>query len=58
MPDDLTKRRPQDATKINVHEDWELKYWCKEFGVTPEKLKQAVKTVGTGVNAVRKYLGK
>jgi Protein of unknown function (DUF3606) len=58
MSDDLTKRRPQDATKINVHERWELDYWCEKFDVTAEELIAAVKAVGTSVSAVKKYLGK
>lgn len=58
MSDDLSKRRPQDATKVNVNESWELDYWSKKFGVTTEKLKEAVKAVGTSATAVQKYLGK
>ncbi|MFC0343000.1 DUF3606 domain-containing protein [Epilithonimonas hispanica] len=58
MSDDLSKRRPQDATKINVNEAWELDYWSKELGVTKDRLKEAVKAVGTSVSAVKRYLGK
>lgn len=58
MSDDLSKRRPQDATKVNVNESWELDYWSKELGVTKERLKEAVKAVGTSVVAVKRYLGK
>ncbi len=58
MSDDLSKRRPQDATKINVNESWELDYWSKELGVTKERLKEAVRTVGTSVEDVKRYLGK
>ncbi len=58
MSDDLGKRRPQDATKINVHESWELDYWSKELGVTKERLKEAVRAVGTSVEDVKRYLGK
>jgi hypothetical protein len=57
MSDDLTKRRPQDASKINVHEAWELEYWCKALGVSPARLKEAVAKVGTSVVAVKKHLG-
>ncbi|WP_276964388.1 DUF3606 domain-containing protein [Chryseobacterium sp.] len=53
MSDDLSKRRPQDATKINVNESWEL-----ELGVTKELLKEAVRAVGTSVEDVKRYLGK
>ena len=58
MSDDLHKKRPQDATKINVNEDWELTYWSNHFGVTKETLKSAVKAVGVSVAAVKKHLGK
>jgi len=58
MADDLSKRRPQDSSKINVHEAWELEYWCKHLGVTAQQLKDAVKAVGTSVDAVKKHLGK
>ena len=58
MSDDLHKRRPQDASKINVHEEWEVRYWCKEFGCTEAELKKAVTAVGVSVAAVRKYFGK
>lgn len=58
MSDDLSKKRPQDSSKINVHEAWELEYWCKKFGVTAQQLKDAVQAVGTSVSAVKKYLGK
>lgn len=58
MSDDLSKKRPQDATKVNVNESWELEYWSKKFGVTKDQLKNAVKAVGVSAAAVKKYLGK
>ena len=58
MSDDLTKKRPADASKVNIHESWELEYWSKHFGVTKERLIQAVKAVGVSADAVRRYLGK
>jgi hypothetical protein len=58
MSDDLSKRRPQDASKVNVHEAWEVKYWCNEFGCTESKLRAAVQAVGVSAAAVRRYLGK
>lgn len=58
MSDDLSKKRPQDATKVNVNESWELNYWSEKFGVTKDQLKNAVKAVGTSAAAVKKHLGK
>lgn len=58
MSDDLSKKRPQDASKINIHEPWELAYWCNALGVTKEQLIAAVHAVGVSVSAVRRHLGK
>jgi hypothetical protein len=46
MSDDKTKTAPQDANRVNVSEDYEVQYWTKKFGSTPERLKAAVKKVG------------
>ena len=56
MADDKSKTRPQDASRVNVHEDYEVQYWSKHFGVTPERLKEAVKKAGTSVKAVEAEL--
>jgi hypothetical protein len=58
MADDTAKRDYRDRDRINVHEDYELRYWTKELGVTPEKLKQTVEKVGVMATDVRKALGK
>jgi Protein of unknown function (DUF3606) len=58
MSDDKTNRGTQDRTRINVHEDYELRDWSKRLGVTPDELKKAVQQVGTSADAVRKQLGK
>jgi hypothetical protein len=58
MADDTMKQDYRDRDRINVHEDYELQYWTKELGVTPEKLKQTVEKVGLMATDVRKALGK
>ena len=58
MSDDLSKRRPQDASKISLTEKWGVEYWCKKFGCTETQLRAAVKAVGNGASAVQKHLGK
>jgi hypothetical protein len=58
MADDTTKRDYRDRDRINVHEDYELQYWTKELGVTPEKLRQTVEKVGVMSTDVRKALEK
>jgi hypothetical protein len=58
MTDDLSKKAPQDKSKVNVNESWEMKWWTKALNTTEEKLKDAVKTVGTSVEAIRNHLKK
>jgi len=56
MAEDLSKKGPADKAKVNVNEPWELKYWTKTLNVAEEKLKGAVKAVGTRVEDIRKHL--
>ncbi|GGB94867.1 DUF3606 domain-containing protein [Pseudoduganella buxea] len=58
MSDNLQNRGPQDRSRINVNEEWELRYWTKELGLSEEELRNAVKAAGTTVTAVREHLGK
>jgi hypothetical protein len=56
MPDDKSKKGPQDASRVNVNESYEVEYWTKKFGVTEKQLRDAVKAIGTSAGAVEKYL--
>ena len=58
MADNLKIRQPQDSTKVNVHEKWEVEYWTKKFGVTEKQLKDAVAAVGLMAADVARHLGK
>jgi hypothetical protein len=58
MTDDKTKRGAQDRSRINIHEEYELRDWSQRLGVTPDELKKAVGQVGPSADAVRKHLGK
>jgi len=58
MSDDVLKRGQPDRSHINMHEDYEVKYWCKHLGVTREELQQLVDKVGNAARAVRKQLGR
>ncbi len=56
MADDKTLRSPQDSSRIALGEDYEVEYWTKKFGVSREKLANAVKAVGNGADDVGEYL--
>jgi Protein of unknown function (DUF3606) len=58
MPDNLSKKRQPDRSKINMNEDYEVRYWTKHLGVSKEELQKAVDKVGNSAAAVRKQLGK
>jgi hypothetical protein len=58
MPDDPSKRRPQDSSRINIHEEYEIIYWTSKWGVTAEQLRDCVKKAGVMVADVKKCLGK
>jgi hypothetical protein len=56
MSDDKSNRGQPDRSKINMHEDYEVKYWTKELGVDKEQLQKLVDKVGNSAAAVRKEL--
>ena len=58
MADDLKNRGAQDRARVNVHEDYEVRYWTEKWGVTKEQLVAAVGRVGVSVKAVARELGK
>jgi hypothetical protein len=56
MPDNLQQRGGRDRQRIDVNEDYELRDWSKKFGVSKEKLKEAVQAVGNESDKVERYL--
>jgi len=58
MSDDRTKKGPEDASRINLSEEYEVRYWTEELGVSEDRLRQLVKDHGASVEAVMSALGK
>ena len=56
MPDDLLQRGPQDRSRINLTEPYEVQWWANKFGVSKERLSEAVRKVGHSADAVGKEL--
>ena len=52
MANDKTLRSPQDSSKISMSEAYEVTYWTKKFGVSRERLQDAV----NGAAAVETHL--
>jgi len=56
MSDDKNIRGPQDRSRINTSEDYELQYWSEKFGISRERLIEAVEQVGNSADKVEEYL--
>ncbi|KQQ97367.1 DUF3606 domain-containing protein [Massilia sp. Leaf139] len=56
MSDNLQQAGQQDRSRINVHEEWEVRHWTEALGVSREELERAVAEVGVSANAVREHL--
>ena len=56
MTDNLTKRDQPDRSKINMNEDYEVRYWTKHLKVSKEELQRIINKVGNSAAAVRKEL--
>jgi|SRR5271166_419229 len=56
MADDLSKTGPADRSRINLIEPHEVQYWADKFGVSKERLSEAVRKVGHSADAVSRVL--
>ena len=58
MADDTSKVGKADRDRVNINEPYELRDWSQKFGVSPERLAEAVTKVGPMAKDVAKHLGK
>jgi hypothetical protein len=56
MADDKTLRAPQDASPISLDEDREVRCWTEKFGISKERLVEAVHHAGPGAKGVEEWL--
>jgi len=47
-----TRRAPADLNRVNLAEEWEVRYWCDHFGCTEIALRRAVDDVGDRTVAI------
>jgi hypothetical protein len=58
MADDRNIQGAADRSRINMQEDYEVRYWTEKWSVTREQLAEAVRAVGVMVKDVAAKLGK
>ena len=51
-----TERTPDDPTKVNLNQEWEVRHWCARLSVNVEELRACVTAVGPLVNDVERRL--
>ena len=56
MPDDRTKKGPQDRSKINTQEPYEVRYWATKFGVPERVLVEIAKKHGPKASDIEKAI--
>jgi hypothetical protein len=56
MSDNKQEHGEPDRSRINLSEDYEVRYWTEKFNVTKEQLAVAIGKVGNSPDAVRKAL--
>ena len=56
MPDDLLKNVPEDGSRISTTEPDQVQYWADKFGVSKERLLEAVRKAGFAPEAVGREL--
>ena len=47
---------PQDRTRINISQAWEMAFWAQELGVSEQQLREAVQQVGPSTGNIREFL--
>lgn len=56
MSDDKNQTGGQDRKRISLSDDYEVRDWSEKFGVTPERLREAVGKVGNQAEDVEREL--
>jgi hypothetical protein len=56
MADDKSNRGEPDRSRINLNEDYEVKYWTNALGVSRERLEQLVQQHGNSAETIRQAL--
>jgi hypothetical protein len=58
MADNRTITGQADRIRINMNEDYEMRYWTQKWNISREELTAAVREAGVMVKDAAKNLGK
>ena len=51
-----TLRQPDDLSRVNLGEDWEIEWWTAHFETTPDELRAVHQRVGPSAAEIRREL--
>ena len=54
--DDTKKAGMYDKYSIKVHDVYELEYWAKKFGISPDELLDIIKEIGNSSIDVKQHI--
>ena len=58
MADHKRSRGEPDRSRISLSQEYEIRYWTEELGVSEAELRQAIGAAGNMPTAVRRFLGR
>ena len=58
MTNEETSRIPLHAWRINLDEEWEVRFWSRKLNCTEKELREAIAEAGPLAAAVQDYLRK
>ena len=56
MADNKDKVGKPDRDRINLSDDYEVQYWSRKFGVSPDELRKAVRKAGPMAKDIEAHL--
>ena len=56
MRTNMRGRNTQENKRLNIDEEYEIMDWTERYGVSADKIREAVKAVGDRVSDVVRYL--
>ncbi|ADU72220.1 MAG: DUF3606 domain-containing protein [Pantoea sp.] len=54
--DYIQRRVPEDLSRVDIREQWQITFWTLELHTTQERLTRAVREAGPDVERVRAWL--
>lgn len=58
MKNPIQRRMPEDLSRVEIREQWQITYWTQELKTTQDRLTRAIRETGPQADHVRDWLEK